>query len=40
YNSLAAPGFKEPEGIIIYHIAANQMFKKTFDHDEKHKYEV
>ena len=40
YNSLAAPGFKEPEGIIIYHIAANQMFKKTFENDEKHKYEV
>ena len=40
YNSLVAPGFKEPEGIMIYHIAANQMFKKTFENDEKHKYEV
>lgn len=40
YNSLAAPGFKDPEGIMIFHIAANQMFKKTFENDDKHKYET
>lgn len=40
FNSFAAPGFKDPEGIIIFHIAANQMFKKTFEKDEKHKYEI
>ena len=34
YNSLAAPGFKDPEGIVIFHVAANQLFKKTFEKDE------
>lgn len=23
----------EPEGIVIYHVAGNIMFKKTFAHD-------
>lgn len=38
-GSLAAPGFMKPEGIVIYHVAANQMFKKTLERDEKHKGE-
>ncbi len=33
-GSVAAPGFMRPEGIVIYHTAANQMFKKTFEDDE------
>jgi len=33
-GSFAAPGFMDPEGIIVYHSAANQMFKTTFDFDE------
>jgi hypothetical protein len=33
-GSHAAPGFRRPEGIIIYHIAANKLFKKTFIGDE------
>lgn len=33
-GSLAAPGFMRPEGIIIYHVAGNLMFKKTLDKDE------
>jgi hypothetical protein len=33
-GSAAAPGFFNPEGIIIYHTAANQMFKKTFEGDD------
>lgn len=32
-GSAAAPGFMNPEGIMIYHTAAGQMFKKTFDGD-------
>lgn len=36
-GSLAAPGFMNPEGIIIYHTAANIMFKKTIKNDEKGK---
>jgi hypothetical protein len=32
-GSAAAPGFMNPEGIVIYHTAANILFKKTFDGD-------
>lgn len=34
HGSYAAPGFMDPEGVIVYHTAANQMFKTTFDFDE------
>jgi hypothetical protein len=33
-GSWAAPGFMDPEGIVIYHTAAKQYFKKTFVGDE------
>jgi len=36
-GSHAAPGFMNPEGIIIYHVAGNLMFKKTIKDDEKGK---
>ena len=39
-GSLAAPGYDNPEGIIIYHTAANQMFKKTFKGDDYGKMEA
>ena len=39
-GSAAAPGFMKPEGIVIYHTAANIMFKKTFEKDEKGKGEL
>lgn len=32
-GSYAAPGFMNPEGIMIYHTAARQYFKKTFEND-------
>jgi hypothetical protein len=32
-GSVAAPGFMKPEGIVIYHIAGNVMFKKTLNGD-------
>jgi len=38
-GSFVAPGFMNPEGIIIYHTAANMMFKKTILKDEKGKGE-
>ncbi len=28
-GSVAAPGFMQPEGVCIYHVAANKLFKKT-----------
>ena len=33
-GSYAVPGFMRPEGIVIYHTAANVLFKKTFENDE------
>lgn len=33
-GSLAAPGFMKPEGIVIWHEAARQYFKKTLEKDE------
>ena len=33
-GSLAAPGFSNPEGIVLYHHAANTMFKVTLEDDE------
>ncbi len=33
-GSVAAPGFMDPEGVVIYHTGANQLFKQTFDYDE------
>lgn len=32
-GSLAAPGFMDPEGIVVYHVAANNYFKVTLDGD-------
>jgi len=33
-GSQAAPGFMNPEGIVIFHTAANICFKKTILHDD------
>lgn len=38
-GSVAAPGFMDPEGIVIYHIQARMMLKKTFKNDENGKGE-
>jgi hypothetical protein len=32
-GSLAAPGFMNPEGIVVFHVAGNVGFKKTIDSD-------
>lgn len=37
YGSKTVPGFMNPEGIIIYHTASGQLFKKTIIGDEKPK---
>lgn len=36
-GSLAAPGFMDPEGIVIYHVALGAMFKKTIKNDSQPK---
>jgi hypothetical protein len=33
-GSVAAPGFMDPEGVVIYHVAAGMGFKKTLKKDE------
>jgi hypothetical protein len=32
-GSLASPGFKSPEGIVVYHTASRQLYKRTFRDD-------
>jgi hypothetical protein len=32
-GSMAAPGFMKPEGIVIYHTAAQTLFKVTLEND-------
>lgn len=36
-GSKASPGFHNPEGIVVYHIAGNVSFKKTIEKDEEYK---
>jgi hypothetical protein len=33
-GSVASPGFMKPEGIVVFHTAANFGFKKTIEKDE------
>lgn len=37
FGSWAAPGFMDPEGVIVFHAAAGIGFKRTCKHDEKAK---
>jgi hypothetical protein len=39
-GSYASPGFMDPEGVIIYHTAAKQYFKKTFESLSKWELEL
>lgn len=36
-GSSAAPGFMQPEGIVVFHEASGQLFKATLEGDEKPK---
>jgi len=36
-GSVASPGFMRPEGVVVYHVAANMYFKKTIEKDEEPK---
>ena len=38
-GSIAAPGYMKPEGVVIFHTSHGQLFKKTFEKDEKGKGE-
>lgn len=37
HGSYAAPGFSNPEGIVVFHSQTKQLYKVTFEHDEKGK---
>lgn len=37
YGSIAAIGYNNPEGVVIYDSRSGQGFKRTFDYDEKGK---
>lgn len=37
YGSKASLGFKDPEGVVIFHTASGQLFKKTVRNDEQSK---
>jgi len=39
HGSQAAPGFMRPEGVVIFHVAGNLMFKKTIENDGQRKGE-
>lgn len=36
-GSKAAPGFMNPEGVVIYHVPSGIMFKRTIEKDDEHK---
>lgn len=36
-GSLAAPGYMKPEGVVVFHTAANSMFKATLVKDDEWK---
>ena len=40
YGSLASPEFMRPEGVVVFHIAGNLMFKKTIEKDDEPKGKV
>jgi hypothetical protein len=37
FGSTAAPGFMQPEGVVVFHVAGNFGFKKTIERDEEPK---
>lgn len=39
-GSKAAPGFMDPEGIVIYHTASGELFKATCKNDESPKSRI
>lgn len=36
-GSIAAPGFMQPEGIVVFHAASHTLFKQTLERDEQPK---
>lgn len=36
-GSAAAPGFPQPEGVVVFHVPSGALFKKTLDKNDGHK---
>lgn len=36
-GSVAAPGFMNPEGVVVYHVASRNLYKMTLDKNDEHK---
>ena len=36
-GSVAAPGFMNPEGIVVYHTPSRNLYKMTLDKNDEHK---
>lgn len=39
-GSVAAPGFMNPEGIVIFHVPSGALFKKTLDKNDESKWKA
>ncbi len=39
-GSVAAPGYENPEGIVVYHHHGRHSYKITLDAEDKHKWEL
>jgi hypothetical protein len=37
HGSVAAPGFMQPEGVVVFHAPSGTLFKKTLDKNDGHK---
>ena len=37
FGSYAAPGFMNPEGIVVFHVPSGNLYKKTLDKNDEHK---
>jgi hypothetical protein len=36
-GSVAAPGFMNPEGVVVFHVPSGNLYKKTLDKNDAHK---
>jgi hypothetical protein len=37
-GSAAAPGFMNPEGVVVFHVAGGNLYKKTLDKNDDSKW--
>jgi hypothetical protein len=37
HGSVAQPGYMNPEGVVVFHVASGHLYKKTIERDEEWK---